>query len=82
VAEAAPGIDIEGLLLADFLNWAGRELGREIRYDRPETAEEAASIVLHGSISGLMPIDALEAVLATTHLRAVVGDGGVIVQGR
>jgi hypothetical protein len=82
VAEAAPGIDIEGLLLADFLNWAGRELGREIRYDRPETAEEAATIVLHGSISGLTPVDALEAVLATTHLRAVVGDGGVVIQGR
>jgi hypothetical protein len=82
VAEAAPGIDIEGLLLADFLIWAGRELGREIRYDRPETADEAATIVLHGSISGLTPGDALEAVLATTHLRAVVGDGGVVVQGR
>jgi hypothetical protein len=82
VAEAAPGINIEGLLLADFLNWAGRELGREILYDRPETAEDAATILLHGSISGLTPVEALEAVLATTHLRAVVGDRGVVVQGR
>lgn len=82
VSEAAPGINIEGLLLAEFLNWAGRELGREIRYDHPETAEEAATIVLHGSISGLTPVEALEAVLATTHLRAVVGDRGVVIQGR
>ena len=82
VAEATPGIEIEGLLLADFLNWAGRELGREIRYDRPESAEEAATIVLHGSISGLTPIEALEAVLATTHLRVVVGEQGVVVRGR
>jgi hypothetical protein len=82
VAEAAPGIDIEGLLLADFLNWAGRELGREIRYDQPETAEEAAMIVLHGSIGGLTPVNAMQAVLATTHVRAEVGDRGVVVRGR
>jgi ferric-dicitrate binding protein FerR (iron transport regulator) len=82
VVEAAPGIDIEGLLLADFLNWAARELGREIRYDHPETAEEAATVVLHGSISGLTPADAMQAVLATTHLRVEVADRGVVVRGR
>jgi ferric-dicitrate binding protein FerR (iron transport regulator) len=82
VAATTPGIEIEGLPLAEFLAWVARELGREIRFDRAETAQEAASIVLHGSISGLTPAEALNAVLATTHLRAVVAAGEIEVQGQ
>lgn len=76
---AAPGIEIEGVALTDFLSWVGRELGRDVRFDRAETADQASGIVLHGSIAGLTPDEALETVLATTHLRAVVTDGHILV---
>lgn len=77
IVAATPVIEIEGLALTDFLFWAGRELGRDVRFDRTQTADEAAGIVLHGSIAGLTPEEALDAVLATTHLRAVVADGHI-----
>jgi ferric-dicitrate binding protein FerR (iron transport regulator) len=78
-AATAPGIEIEGLPLSRFLSWAGRELGREISYATPETAADVTGIVVHGSIAGLTPGQALDAVLATTRMRAVTVDGRIIV---
>jgi hypothetical protein len=82
VADAAPGIDIEGLSLDRFLTWAGRELGHDVRFDQPQTAAEAEAIVLHGSIADLTPQEALDAVLGTTHLRAVAEGGIITILGR
>jgi ferric-dicitrate binding protein FerR (iron transport regulator) len=78
-AAAAPGIEIEGVPLSRFLSWAGRELGMEIEYATPETAADATRIVVHGSIAGLTPRQALDAVLPTTRVRAVIAEGRIIV---
>lgn len=78
---ATRGIALEGLRLADFLDWVARAIGREVRYDRPETEREAQEVVLHGSVSGLTPEQALAAVLATTRVRASVADGVIAVTG-
>ena len=78
---ATPGIALEGLRLAEFLNWVARETGREVRYDRPETEREAQAIILHGSVSGLTPEQALSAVLATTRVRALIAAGVIAVTG-
>ncbi len=80
--EAAPAIDIEGMPLSRFLAWAARETGREIAYSSPGVEREAAGIVVHGSIAGLTPPQALDAVLATTNLRARVAGGSLVVEGR
>lgn len=79
---AAPAIDIEGLPLATFLAWAGRELGREVDYASPQLAAEVGGIVVHGSIAGLTPSQALDAVLATTRLRADLTDGRIVVDSQ
>ncbi len=79
VAAATPGIDIDGRSLADFLAWAGRELGHEIEYADAGIEADASQIVVHGSIAGLPPIQALRAVLATTHLQATVDDGRIVI---
>ncbi len=78
-AATAPGIEIEGLPLSRFLSWAGRELGREIVYATPTAATDAARIIVHGSIAGLTPQQALDAVLATTRVHAVMADGRLVV---
>ncbi len=80
--EAAPSIDIEGLPLTQFLAWAARETGREVVYASPEAEAEAAVIVVHGSIAGLTPARALDAVLATTSVRAAVSGGNLVVDSR
>ncbi|HEU4517524.1 MAG TPA: FecR family protein [Steroidobacteraceae bacterium] len=80
--EAAPAIEIEGMPLSQFLAWAARETGREVTYASPAIQSEAAGIVLHGSIAGLTPPEALDAVLATTSVRSQVSGGSLVVDGR
>jgi len=80
IASTTPAIDIEGRPLAEFLEWAGRELGREIVFATPAVAEEASSIVVHGSIEGLTPVQALEAVLETTSVRGTLAGDRIVVR--
>ena len=80
--EAAPTIDIEGLPLAKFLAWAARETGRDVIYASPDAEAEAAGIVVHGSIAGLTPAEALDAVLATTSVHADASGGNLVVDSR
>lgn len=68
VSEVAPVYDIEERTLAEFLRWASRETGREVVYSSPRTEVEAQAVVLRGSIAGLTPERALDAVLSTTQL--------------
>ena len=79
IASTTPAIDIEGRPLADFLAWAGRELGREVVFESPEIRQEAAAIVVHGSVAGLTPQQALDAVLATTSVRGSLDQGRIVV---
>ena len=79
IASTTPAIDIEGRPLADFLAWAGRELGREIVFANSGVRQEAAAIVVHGSVAGLTPQQALNAVLATTSVRGSLEEGRIVV---
>jgi ferric-dicitrate binding protein FerR (iron transport regulator) len=81
IASTTPAIDIEGRPLAEFLSWAGRELGREVVFETPEVAGESAAIVVHGSVVGLTPKQALDAVLATTSVRGRLDAGRIVVSG-
>jgi len=80
VAAVTPVIDIDGLALPAFLSWAGRELGCDVVYSSPDVAREAAAITVHGSIDGLTPTQALEAVLATTSVRSSVRTGRILIE--
>jgi ferric-dicitrate binding protein FerR (iron transport regulator) len=70
-------LDIEGLSLDRFLQWYGRETGREVSLDGidPQTR-------LHGSVAGLMPEDALDAIAAAVELEVIREDDGVVVRRR
>lgn len=81
-AAAAPAIELDGLPLGEFLDWAARELGRRVEYDTPEVAREAGSVVLHGSVTGLTPAEALATVFATTRMQAVLEEGRILVSAR
>jgi len=82
VAEAAPAIELEGMTLSRFLAWAGRELGREVSYEPALTEADLASVVVHGSTSGLTPGEALHAVLATTSFRAEIAGDRIAIARR
>jgi hypothetical protein len=79
VLHAAPPFDIDGRRVREFLEWAGRELGREIVFETPESEAEANRAVLSGSTAGLTPSEAIAAVLPTTRLRSHERDDQLVI---
>jgi len=68
VAALAPEYEIEGRPLLGFLQWASRELGRPLKFSDSHAHAVAERTILHGSVRGRQPLDALSSVLATTSL--------------
>ncbi len=52
--------------LYDFLLWAARESGLELKFTSDAVQLAARQTRLHGSVQGLAPVDAITTVLATT----------------
>lgn len=72
-------IVIEGKPLADFLQWFAAETGRRVIYADESTRARAAAAILHGSVDGLPPAQALAIVTASVDLDAVVPKEGPIL---
>jgi len=68
IADLTPEFDMTNKSLLDFLKWAARETGRELRFETDESRMFAMRTDVHGSISGLTPDEALAAILSTTSL--------------
>ena len=79
VLGVAPMPAIDGMALRAFLDWAAREGGWELRYADEAVAERASTIVLHGDLAGLTPVEALEAVFKGSELTYSVGEGELTV---
>jgi hypothetical protein len=67
----APTFDIDQQSLATFLAWVARETGRKIVFADARAEAAAAKFVLRGSVAGLDPDTALDAVLQTTTLKRI-----------
>ena len=68
VTELAEPFSLEGASVQSFLEWVRREEGSRWQIDDPALRSRANGIVLHGSIDGLTPQEALEAVLPAAGL--------------
>jgi hypothetical protein len=73
LADVTPPYDIEGRSVEDFLVWAARQTGRTIVYASADAAQQARSVTLRGTVEGLTPDDAVQAVLSTTSLQPEIG---------
>jgi ferric-dicitrate binding protein FerR (iron transport regulator) len=69
IAALAPDYELENKRLIEFLEWNARETGRKLDFADRKAAELARRTILHGTIRGREPLDALASVLATTSLR-------------
>ncbi len=67
---------IEGRQLADFLAWAARASGRELRFTTPAAEAAARRLTLRGDIGRLPVLDALDAVIAGTRFAYRLSDDG------
>jgi hypothetical protein len=73
--------DIDNQPLTSLLAWVARETGVSVRYATPAIERRAGSTILHGSIRGLEPLEALAVMLATTDLRhEVLADGTILIK--
>ena len=79
IALAAPPLDVDGKTLSVFLDWVTREGGWTIRFANEALRRSASSIVLRGSIDGLTPEQALEAILPTCVLTHRIANGTVTI---
>jgi ferric-dicitrate binding protein FerR (iron transport regulator) len=78
VEALAPTPEIEGKPLSTLLDWVSRETGRNILYADREIQRRTEHTILHGSIEGLAPLDALRFMLATTDFDYRIGENGSI----
>jgi len=78
----APDYDIENKPLIDFLSWVGRETGRRVDFADEHVRAVARETLLHGSVQGLKPLDALDRVLSTTSLRFELQGDAIRVSSR
>jgi hypothetical protein len=78
-AALAPDYPIEGHRLIDFLQWTSREMGRPLEFADAHAQEVANQTILHGSIRGEDPRDALAQVLASTTLSYELAGGTIRV---
>jgi ferric-dicitrate binding protein FerR (iron transport regulator) len=79
VASLAPPFNTDGRSLFDFLQWASRELGRQLEFADPRAEQVARRTVLHGSIGGDGVLESLSTVLQTTSLTYEIQAGAVRV---
>ncbi len=64
-----PDIDIENRLLADYLEWIARQMGRKLEYADPLARTIAGQTRLHGTVSGLSTRESLTTVMSSTSLQ-------------
>lgn len=79
IARSRPRFDLAGKTLAEFLAWFTRETGYGVAFEG-DSAARASQITLQGSIDGMSPEEALEAVVPATGFDARVVDGRVVVR--
>lgn len=75
----SPPLEMEGMPLATFLERVAREQGWTVEYDDPTIARETERIILHGSVTGLAPHDAVGVAVATSGLRYRLASGSLVV---
>jgi ferric-dicitrate binding protein FerR (iron transport regulator) len=78
----SPTLDTEGMALSVFLERVAREHGWTLHYADPALEREASDIILHGSVEGLRPREAIEVAIATSSLRHRLEAGELVVLRR
>jgi ferric-dicitrate binding protein FerR (iron transport regulator) len=78
-ARLAPVFHTDGRPLADFLEHLSREQGWTVRYADGGLARDASGIILHGSVNGLQPDEALAVALRTSGLTHQLHDGELLI---
>lgn len=80
ILDVAPAFELEGSTLEAFLAWVSRETGWTTRFAAGVSGTPAAEIVLYGTIEGMRPDEALDAVLPTCGLAHRLQEGTLVLE--
>ena len=80
-ARLAPPIETDGQPLAVFLEAVSREHGWRVRYADAPLARYAADSIMHGSVVGLPPREAVAVMLTSSGLEHHFDNGEIVVSG-
>jgi ferric-dicitrate binding protein FerR (iron transport regulator) len=81
VTALAPPFNVDGRPLGVYLEYLCREQGWTLAYADTRLARDVSGMLVHGSVEGLSPADALSVVLSTSGLAHRL-DGGHLVVSR
>ncbi len=76
-----PELKLDGLSAFDFIQWAGRETGREVQFSDDTIQDLSMQTRLRGSVS-LAPDLALELILETSDIEAISSAGKIFIRQR
>lgn len=79
VADATPAYSLEGRTLDEYLAWLSRETGLAIE-DPAGRLGTVGTVVLHGKLPALRPLETAEIVLPSCDLQAIGGEGILILR--
>lgn len=80
IGELTPAFDMTNRSLLDFLKWAARETGRELIFESDDSRMSAMRTDVHGSVAGLTPDQALQAILVTTTVRYRIEADKIVIE--
>ncbi len=80
IVAAAPPLSIEGARLGDVLDHLAREAGWSLTWADPELERSAREVVLHGSIEGMKPAEAVEVVVRGSGFEYTLENGVLRVE--
>jgi hypothetical protein len=75
-----PDYEIEGKSLIGFLSWVSRELGRPLDFADANARQIADRTILHGSVRGQAPLQAMSKVLLTASLSYEIRGDAILVR--
>jgi ferric-dicitrate binding protein FerR (iron transport regulator) len=76
----SPPLEMDGKALGAFLDGLAREQGWTVEYADAPLAREAETIILHGSVAGLVPVDAVAVAIASSGLQHRLAEGSLLVR--
>ena len=79
MASITPMPDLEGLTARAFLGWIAREQGLSLAFADETVARAAGETTLGGTVKGLTPEEALEAVLPTCRMTQRIEEGVLLI---
>ena len=80
--EITPEIIVDQRSAHEFIAWAARESGLSVEFASTGAEELAHDTVMSGGSGGLEPRAALQVLLQTTTLKAIVEDGSILITER